>query len=188
MFNKRYVVLIAVLALAIVPALAHAIDLGNGRLTNVTSTDGGCVSGPSGATVQSWDVEPGHTYTLTLSYVTDCANGGTDPTINVRVNSSIPGYEYVDLVATYVSPGVYQFDYYLPPEAWCTLPIFYCTTPGDITSGLFTRRDDGGNKQAHLRASTFSPGCTNPQMIIGPECGVVPTDNETWGRVKSLYR
>ncbi len=36
----------------------------------------GCVSGPTGGAVQSWDVERGDTYTLTLSNVTDCAQRG----------------------------------------------------------------------------------------------------------------
>jgi hypothetical protein len=188
MSRKRYVVCIAIVALAFLPAIACAISLGNGRLVSVTSTTGGCVSGPAGATVQSWDVEPGNTYTLTLSNVTECGNGGTDATINVRVNSSTPGYYHVDLVAYYVADGVYEFDYALPANAVCTMPIFYCTTPGDTTTGYFARRDDGGNKQAHLRASVFSPGCTYPAMITGPECGgTVPVGESTWGKIKALY-
>ncbi len=188
MLMKRYSVCIAIVALAVLPAIALAIPLGSGRLVSVTPVSGGCVTGPTGGTVQSWDVEPGQTYTLTLSNVTDCANGGTDPTINVRVNSSTPGYEYTDLVAVYVSPGVYKFDFTLPAGAWCTLPIFYCTTPGEwLTSGLRVRRSDGGNFQAHLRASLFGAGCTNPVMIIGPECGAVPVEPSCWGAIKALY-
>lgn len=190
MSRNFYLLCFMVLALAILPAVAHAIPLGTARLMNVT-TSGGCVYGPTGATVQAWDVEPGHDYTLTISDVTECANGGTAPTLNVRVNSSTPGNYYVDLVAVYVSPGVYQFDYFLSAGAVCTMPVFYCTTPGDITSGFFVRRNDGGNKQAHLRASRFESvgmGCTNPMPIIGPECGTVGTEDSSWGTIKEIYR
>jgi hypothetical protein len=164
-------------------------------LTDVISTDGGCVSGPSGATTEAWDIEPGFTYRLTLVGVTECANNGTDPTLDVRVNSSIPGHEYTDIVATYVSPGVYQFDFALPSEAWCTLPILYCTTPGEwLTTGLFVIRHDGATNSngvpysAHLRASTFGAGCTNPLMILGPECGAIPVGQSSWGTVKASFR
>ncbi len=185
---KRYVIVVTLLMLAFLPAIAPAIPLGTGRLMNVTPVDGGCVMGPTGGTVQAWDVERQKTYTITLTNVTDCANGGTDPTINVRVNSSTPGHAYTDLVATYVSPGVYQFNFYVPQNAVCTFPIFYCTTPGEwLTSGRFVRRSDGGGYQAHLRVSTWSPGCANPMPIIGPECGTVPTETSSWGAIKALY-
>lgn len=185
----------AVCALLVLPAIVYALPKGTARLVSVTALDGGCVSGPTGATVEAWDIEPGFTYRITLTNVTECANGGTDPTLDVRINSSIPAHQYNDRVAYYVSPGVYQFDYWLPVDAWCTLPILYCTTPGEwLTTGLFVRRHDGAtNSQgvpytAHLRASRWSPGCTYPTMIIGPECGAVGTDDPTWGAIKALYR
>jgi hypothetical protein len=75
------------------------------------------------------------------------------------------------------------------------LPIFYCTTPGEwLTTGLFVIRDDGGTNAhgvpyaAHLRASTFGVGCTNPIMILGPECGALGTEESNWGAVKAIYR
>jgi len=189
------VLLAALCALLVLPAIVYALDKGTGRLVSVTPVDGGCVSGPTGATVEAWDIQPGFTYTLTITNVTECANGGTDATLNVRVNSSIPGYEYTDIVAVYVSPGVYQFNFTLPANAWCTLPILYCTTPGEwLTTGLFVIRHDGGtNPQgvpyaAHLRASTWSEGCTDPMMILGPQCGALPTEESSWGAVKSIYR
>jgi hypothetical protein len=172
-----------------IPAAAFALPLGLARLVNVTAVDGGCVDGPNGGTVEAWDIQPGFTYTITIADVTDCANGGTDPTLNVRVNSSIPGYEYTDLIAYYVSPGVYEFDYSLPASAWCTLPIFYCTVPDEwLTTGKFVRASDGDNFQAHLRASTFGDGCTNPIMILGPECGMLGTEDSSWGTIKGIYR
>jgi hypothetical protein len=180
---KCSVVLIAVLLCAAIPATADA----NARLINVTAVDGGCVSGPTGPAVQAWDVEPGKTYTITISNVTECANGGTDATLNVRVNSSSSGN--TDVVATLVAAGTYQFNFTVPGGAACTLPIFYCTTPGDNSSGIFVTRNDGGPFQAHLRAATFQAGCTNPQEIFQlPWCGVVPVEPTTWGHVKALYR
>lgn len=192
---KSVRLLTAAYVLLVLPVIVCAIDKGTGRLVSVTPVDGGCVSGPTGGTTASWDIQPGHTYTIRITGVTECVNGGTDPTLNVRVNSSIPGHEYTDLVAVYVSPGVYEFDYALPENAWCTLPILYCTTPGEwLTTGLFVSRHDGlTNKNgipytAHLSASTWSEACTNPEMIIGPECGMVPDETSTWGSIKSLYR
>lgn len=188
-------IITAACALVAWPALVDALDRGTGRLVSVTAVDGGCVSGPTGATTQSWDIQPGYTYTIRIEDVTECANGGTDPTLDVRVNSSIPGHEYTDLVAVNVGPGAYEFDYTLPANAWCTLPIFYCTTPGEwLTTGLFVIRDDGAVNmngvpyQAHLRASTWEAGCTNPMMIYGPECGAIPTEETTWGRIKALHQ
>jgi len=181
MSHRQLSVLVALAVLSI-PSLAQA----NARLINVVPTDGGCVSGPTGASVQFWDVEPGRTYELTISNVTECANGGTDPTINVRVNSSSAGN--TDLVATLVVPGTYKFTYTLPANAVCTLPIFYCTTPGHNNTGTRVNRNDGANFQAHLRAAAFAPGCTNPQSILGGDCGLVPTRPSTWGKLKSIYR
>lgn len=179
--NKRYYVFFAILVLAVLPVLAHA----NARLVSVTSVSGGCVSGPTGGSVQAWDVEPGETYTLTITHVFECANNGTDPTLNVRVNSTTNGN--VDLVAVNVGPGVYEFDFTMPEDGVCTYPIFYCTTPGDGFSGIFVIRDDGGPFQAHLRAATFDPGCTNPKEIIGPDCQTVPVEESSWGAIKMLY-
>src|SRR6185369_9445014 len=102
--SPRQLILLAALAALTIPALAQA----NARLISVVPTDGGCVSGPTGATVQFWDVEPGKTYELTISNVTEC----TGPTINVRVNSASSGN--TDLVATLVVPGTYKFSYTLP--------------------------------------------------------------------------
>ena len=188
--DKFYRIGISILALAILPAIAHAIPLGTGRLVSVTPVSGGCVFGPSGATVQQWDVERGYTYTLTITNVTDCANGGTDPAINVRVNSSTTDHLYTDLVAVFVSTGVYQFDYTMPVYGVCTFPIFYCTTPGEwLTSGLRVRRNDGVANQAHLRVSWWGPGCTPAGEILGPECegGTVRAESSSWGAIKALY-
>src|SRR5262245_43931859 len=158
--------------------------LGTGRITSVTSVSGGCVTGPTGSTVQFWDIQPGNTYTITITNVTECANGGTDATLNVRVNSSVSGN--TDIVATNIAPGTYQFDFTLPLGGTCTFPISYCTPPGVGSSGLRARRDDGGAFQAHLRASAFGPGCTSPQPL--GRCEITGVAPRTWGRVKTIYR
>lgn len=182
-----------VLGLALLPVLSHA----NARLVSVVPLSGGCVSGPTGSAVQAWDVQPGQTYRLTIADVPDCAgitgskrrpnfNSSIVPPINVRVNSSSVGN--TDLVAYYVAPGVYEFDFTVPANVACTMPVFYCVVPGNASTGYFVTRDDGASYQAHLRAATFYPGCTSPQEIIGDACGPVATDNSTWGRVKALFR
>jgi hypothetical protein len=189
MFRKYSLIGIAIIALAVLPAIGHTCPLGGGRLIDVT-TRGGCVSGPTGLYEQAWDLEPGHMYTLTIDHVTECASGGTAPTLNVRVNSWTAGN--TDIVATYVSPGVYKFDYFFPKNAICTFRIFYCTTPGVSNSGRFVIRNDGASYQALLRASRFeSVGwlCTNPIPIDGPECGgVLGTEDSNWGTIKAYYK
>lgn len=176
------VLTIAVACLAVSSGIAQA----NARLVSVVPLDGGCVAGPTGNTTQFWDVERGRTYQVTISNVTECGNGGTAPTINVRVNNSAGGN--VELVATLVAPGTYVFTYTVPLTSACTGPLFYCSTPGRGGSGLFVQRNDGVSFQAHLRAATFGPGCTNPTEVPGPGCSTVPTRSRTWGSVKAIYR
>jgi hypothetical protein len=184
--TRRFWLLLTFALAALLPATALAIPLGGGRVTSVTPVDGGCVSGPTGPAVQAWDIQPGKTYTVTITNVTECGNGGTDATINVRINNS--GSGNVDLVATLVAPGTYQFNYTMPGGAACTFPILYCTTPGQASSGYFARRGDGGNHQVHFRAASFGPGCTNPQEILGDRCHPTPSRSHTWGKLKAIYR
>lgn len=166
-------------ALAWVP-LAHA----NARLINVVTAGNGCVAGPSGPKVQFWDVQPGKTYQLTISNVTECGNNGTAPTLNVRINST--GSGNIDLVATNVSPGTYTFSFAMPANAACTFVIFYCTTPGRANTGIAVTRNDGGPFQAHLRASTFGPSCSAPTPIT--TCTTVGVRTASWGALKVYYR
>ena len=172
---------IACAALLLSSTLARA----EARLVSVTPLDGGCVAGPTGPSVQFWDVEPGRRYEFTLTNVTECGNGGTAPTINIRVNMSGGN---VDLVATRTGPGQYVFSLTIPLGFTCTGPIFYCTTAGNPSTGLFVQRSDGGKHQAHVRAATFGPGCTNPTTISGPGCATVFTFSRRWGQVKDIYR
>jgi hypothetical protein len=181
---KRYgFTIVFILALIAAPVVGMA----GARLISVVPVGTGCVSGPTGPAVQAWDIEPGETYTVTIDTVVECANGGTDATLNVRVNSSSSGN--VDLVATKVADGVYEFDVTLPTDAICTFPIFYCTTPGSNNTGIKVMRNDGGSFQAHLRAASFGPGCTNPTELGGELCddGSVSVDAKTWSQVKILY-
>ncbi len=153
------------------------------RLVNVIALDGGCLSGPTGVSVESWDAVPGKSYQLTIDQVTECADGGMAPTLNVRVNNTAVGN--TDLIATWVSPGIYQFSYTLPVTSCETFPIFYCTTPGASNTGTLVVRHDTGQFQAHLRAATFGPACSLPAAIL---CLPTPTRPSTWGQVKSIYR
>jgi hypothetical protein len=180
--HARSLVALVLAVSVLAPLVAHA----DARLTNVVALDGGCVSGPTGSTVQFWDVQPGKTYQLTITNVAECGNGGTAVTINVRVSSS--GSGNTDLVATNTGPGTYTFSFTLPAGATCTFPIFYCTTPGQGNTGIKVLRNDGGNFQAHLRASTFGAGCTNPTPITGTGCTQTATKSSTWAQVKTYYR
>ena len=156
------------------------------RLVSVTSLDGSCVAGPNGGSVQFWEVEPGKSYELTLTQVTDCGDGGTELTIGVRVNSS--GVGNTDLIATRVATGSYKFTFAIPDNARCTMPIFYCTTPGEGSSGMFVRRNDDEKFQAHLRMASFESDCTSPIPLTSGDCTAVATRARTWAQVKSIYR
>jgi hypothetical protein len=156
------------------------------RLVSVVATGDGCLAGPNGGSVQFWEVQPGKEYRLTIDHVTDCANGGTDATIGVRLNSSSAGN--TDRVATRVSDGVYEFTFTPATNAACTMPIFYCTTPGMSNTGLFVRRFEEETFQAHLRMATFGPLCSNPTTIDGNDCRPVPVRSRTWAQVKRFYR
>ncbi len=153
---------------------ASGCNLGNGRVTSVVPVDGGCVSGPTGNNVQSYDVVQGKTYTVTLEQVTDCANGGTDATIQVMVKNSDTGN--VCYTATNVALGKYTFNVVMPPNACNTSPIDYCTDNCNPSTGLRARRGDGGCAQVHLRAATFGPGCTAP--VTDTDCTDCTTDTD----------
>lgn len=140
-------------------------SLGLGRVSSVVPVDGGCVHQDSIPvnSVESWDVQQGKTYDVTLTNLTDCANGGTDPTIQILVKSSSTGN--MCLTATRLSTGTYRFQVTMPSNACHTYPIQYCTENCSAsTDGSFlARRSDGGNKASHLRASTFGANCSDPQ-------------------------
>lgn len=153
------------------------------RLISVVPKDGGCVAGPSGLNVEAWDVQPGSTYTITIDHVTDCANGGSDATIQLIIKSASLGNTVV--TANRIGSGVYAFDYQMPFSACETNPIQYCTSNGSTSTGLVVGRHDTGLSQSHLRASTFGPGCTGPTPI---SCLLTPVRQNSWGTIKQYYR
>jgi hypothetical protein len=179
----RYSVLLALVCLAATAGSAHA----KGQLTSVVPAqpldDEACVHGPSGQTDHFWEVVAGKTYVCTLTGVTDCANGGTDPTIGIRVNATGPGF--IDITAEKKAIGVYEFTIMIPDDnPSCTLPIFYCTPPGSSDPGLRVLRTDG-QYPAHFRIATFDSNCENPTF---PACETTPTRSRTWAQVKQFYR
>jgi hypothetical protein len=187
--SLRYSVLLALACLAASAGVAHA----RGKLLTVEPfpASSACVQEPDGDTDQFWDVEAGKTYECTIIDVDDCANGGTDPTIGIRVNATGPGF--IDLVATMQSTGVYKFMLTIPADnPSCTLPIHYCTPPGSSDPGLRVLRscpdpcgDDDDEHPAHLRIATFGPSCSNPHF---PNCSLTPARSRTWAQVKQMYR
>src|SRR5690242_20050707 len=132
-------------------------NLGQGKVINVTPVNTECISGPTGNGVQSWDVQQGGTYEVTIAGITDAGNGGTDPTIEVIVKNSSTGNQC--LTAFQQAPGVYKFTITMPAEACNTFPITYGSTGCEPSTALFARRNDGGNFESHLRAATFDGSC-----------------------------
>ena len=153
---------------------AEANNLGQGKVINVVAVGDECVSGPVGNAVQSWDVEQGGTYEVTIAGVTDAGNGGTDATIEVIVKSSNTGNQC--LTAFQQALGVYKFTITMPANACHTLPITYGSTGCAENTTKFARRNDGGNFQSHLRAATFDGMCTKTGNDV--DCGGEPPETE----------
>jgi len=166
---KALIVAVALMAsgLVLFTHYAEAATLGQGKVINVVPVNTECVSGPTGNGVQSWDVQQGGTYKVTIAGVTDAGNGGTDATIEVIVKNSSAGNECV--TAFQQAPGVYEFTFTLPANACNTFPITYGSTGCQESSALFARRNDGGNFQSHLRAATFDGSCN--KIENDTDCG-----------------
>ena len=180
MKSIRSIAILALACLAATAGVAHS----KGKLVSVVPVGDGCAQAPDGPANQFWEVQPGKTYELTIEEATDCANGGTDATIGIRVNAIGPGF--IDLVAHKVDVGIYKFTFTIPANAVCTMPLFYCTPPGLANLGLRVLRSE--DYPAHLRMASFGPGCTNPTKIEGPDCSPVPARSRTWAQVKQFYR
>src|SRR5690349_299594 len=117
-------------------------NLGQGKVVNVVPANTECIAGPSGPGVQSWDVQQGGTYNVTIAGVTDAGNGGTDPTIEVIVKNSNIGNQC--LTAFQQATGVYVFTITMPANSCQTFPITYGSTGCDPSTALFARRNEGG--------------------------------------------
>src|SRR5690349_3630763 len=98
-------------------------NLGQGKVINVAPVNTECIAGPTGNGVQSWDVQQGGSYEVTIAGVTDAGNGGTDPTLPVLVKSSNTGN--VCLTAIQDGTGVYKFTITMPADSCQTYPITY---------------------------------------------------------------
>lgn len=136
---------------------AEAANLGQGKVISVEPVNSECLAGPTGNGVQTWDVQQGGTYEVTIAGVTDAGNGGTDATIEVIVKNSSSGNQC--LTAFQQATGVYKFTITMPAESCNTFPITYGSTGCNESTELFARRNDGGNFQSHLRAATFDGSC-----------------------------
>ena len=156
------------------------------RLHQVVSTNGGCVAGPAGTSLDTWAVAPGFTYALTIDQVTDCANSGTNPTLQVLVRNSLNGNQFV--AASKVTTGIYRFNFTMPPASrnGCTYPILYCTVGSNPGSGSPVTAYTAGASQARLRAAAFGPRCSQP--VPYASCTLTPARSSTWGVVRSIYR
>lgn len=131
----------------------------------MTSTNGGCVvSTVNGGGIQFWDIQPGKTYIIRLSNVTEC--GGQ--TIPVTIQSSAVGN--IATTATRVTGNTYQTAPVTIPLTFCqTAVVSYCNVPpGTPTFAQDVINGAGGGNNGHLRAALFTPGTcnvTNPPTI-----------------------
>ena len=168
--NRIKCIWIACIAVAgMLLSTAHATQLGNGYISNVTSSGGSCVSADTnGGGIQFWDIQAGGTYTITLSGVDDACNLGNDPTIGVVVHNSNGGNIYAVAGQVNNQVGVYRFTITLASQC-LTMPIEYCThggqpdQPGNFPgTGKFAQdyvNGGAGGHQGHLRTSTFDENC-----------------------------
>ncbi len=170
---------IAAMAICMTMSVAGAGDpanLGDAYISNVTGVNGECVQSTIDGMTQKWDIQAGGTYTVTLSNVTDCANQGSDPSIQVIVKNS-GGGNICPLTANQdvLNPVVGQYTFQVTLTTQCkTLPILYCTTGCDTNTGLFARDALAGH-EGHLRTSTFDADCTNPVADDACNGGATPT-------------
>ncbi len=169
---------VALATWSLLPQTAQA----NARLVSVVPVASACVAGPTGPNVEAWDVQPGQSYVVTIDQATNCANGGTDASIQVIVKNSVTGN--VVLTATRGAVGVYSFTFTTPMLGCETSPILYCTSGGQPNTGFLVGRHDTGASQSHLRVSNFGAGCTNPVQISCATSAV----GRSWGRLKVIYR
>jgi hypothetical protein len=143
---------------------------GAATISNVTSVNGECVqSTTNNGGVQFWDVQAGGTYDVTLSNVTDCANGGMDDSIGVIVQNSVGGN--LCATANQTATGVYTFRITLSGQCE-TMPILYCTTNCSTSTGLKAQNATGDGHLGHLRIATFDGNCA---VLTNPSCSPSPT-------------
>jgi hypothetical protein len=137
-------------------AAGDPANLGNAYISLVTAVNGNCVQSTIDGNTQKWDIQAGGTYEVTLTGVNDCANYGSDPTIQVIVKNSAGGNICV-AIANQTAAGVYVFQVTLTTQC-LTLPILYCTSNCDPGTGMFARDALAGH-EGHLRTATFDGDC-----------------------------
>ena len=151
---------------------AEAANLGQGKVVSVVPVGTSCLSGPTGNGTQSWDVQEGGTYVVTIAGITDAGHGGTDAQIEVIVKSSNTGNQC--LIADKLATGTYSFTITMPADSCETYPITYGSTGCDPSTATFARRNDGGNFQSHLRAANFDGSCNKTGNDV--DCGGEPPE------------
>jgi len=159
---------------------AYADNLGNGYISNVTGVNGECaVNTPTGNTGHKWDIQAGGSYNVTLSGVTDCANLGSDPSIQVIVKNGGGGNVCATASQDPLNPVVGQYTFTIPLTTQClTMPILYCTSNCDPNTGMFAQGFDGtggDGKLGHLRTALFGDNCTVTGEDTTCNGGATPT-------------
>lgn len=179
---------ILVLALAVTGALVSAHAVQAAKVESVVPNavrplDPGCVAGPIDlVTVENWYVEQGRTYTIHLSDVTNCANGGTDTTIVIEIDGLEKG-DPVFVLAVKLATGEYQFDFTMPSNACGPYRIKYCLYCIEDETGFIVEKQTGGG-ECDLFPAEFSDDCSTRTPVHCP----TPVEPSTWGTIKGLYR
>src|SRR5262249_33894102 len=133
----------------------------NLSLQSVVKAGTACVSGPIGNGVQSWDIQPGGTYTLTFKLLgtSDLCPTPSPETLTLTLSASFGNLSFTPSKSN-TDPSIYTATITIPAVSCSTTNIKYCGPPS-----MFVRRNDGQEFEAHLRASTFGANCSNPTTI-----------------------
>ena len=130
-------------------------------VTDVLGTGGACVSLNTNGQVRTYNVVQGLTYQIKLQG-SGCTNG-----ITLELKSSNTGNQFFQPSGYDPGTDTYTFDVSLPPNgnnpnqsACFTYPIVWAC--GNTTSqpSFTDATGTGGEHQVHLRASTFTNGCS----------------------------
>ncbi len=179
--------LATLVAAVLVPAAAFALMPGSGKIESIVpnaapvlNSHAGCFAGPiTVGSIDNWYLEQGHTYSITLSDVFDCANNGTDATIIVEIRSASSGSVF--MLANWVAPGKYAFQFTMPSNACGPFQVIYCVGCVLSTDGMTA---NGSGREADLFPAQFFNNCS----FYSPVYCSTPAPKSTWGTVKSLYR
>ena len=153
--------------------LAGSAFAGTGVVT-VTANGGSCLgytphNGGSGP--DTWEVAEGGSYTMIISGVTECS--GTDITIFIQ-SSNTGNFCFTASGGN----GTYVGNFTMPNQACFTMPVSYKCGANQPCNNANTFNSTGpdGATSVHLRANTFSGGCST--FVLDDNCDGDETHND----------